>query len=443
MFTINFYTCFIDIMVSLRFDGKVVLITGAGGGLGRTYALEFAKRGAKVVVNDLGGSAHGTDSSTSMADKVVNEIKAFGGIAVANYDSVEFGEKLVKTAIDNFGRIDIVINNAGILRDKSFQKIGDLDWDLIQKVHLKGAFSVSKAAWPYMKEQKYGRIIVTSSNSGVYGNFGQANYSAAKMGLVGLSNTLAIEGAKYNIKVNSLIPTAGSRLTITAMPEDMVEALKPEFVTPLVVYMCHESFPHTGGIFEAGAGWYGQVQFYRSIGKVISNATAEQVAENWGKISCMKDAKHFENGRDILTDLLGALSENEQSKTTPKNSGNMDKIASGIIFKEIAEGLKDKPDLVKNVKAIIAYNIIDHGKSVAKIVLDFKNPPYAVYEGDVKDGKANATVTVEDKDFLDIATGKLNPQKAFMSGKLKVKGNVMLLQKLQGILEKNKPKSKL
>uniref|UniRef100_A0A0N4Z3W9 Peroxisomal multifunctional enzyme type 2 n=1 Tax=Parastrongyloides trichosuri TaxID=131310 RepID=A0A0N4Z3W9_PARTI len=430
-------------MVSLRFDGKVVLVTGAGGGLGRTYALEFAKRGAKVVVNDLGGSAFGTDASTSMADKVVKEIKSAGGIAVANYDSVEFGEKLVKTAIDNFGRIDIVINNAGILRDKSFQKITDLDWDLIQKVHLKGAFSVSQAAWPYMKEQKYGRIIVTSSNSGVYGNFGQANYSAAKLGLIGLANTLAIEGAKYNIKVNSLVPTAGSRLTMTAMPEDIVDALKPEFVTPLVIFMSHESFPHSGGIFEAGANWYGQLQFYRSQGKVIPNATAEEVAQNWEKISSMNNANHFDNGRDILSDLLGALTEQEQSIPSKTTGGAMDKIACGPVFKEIAEAIKEKPELVKNVKAIIAYEILDHGKVVAKIVLDFKNAPYAVYEGDVKDGKANATVTVEDEVFLNIASGTLNAQKAFMSGKLKVKGNIMLLQKLQGVMEKNKPKAKL
>ncbi|CEF71597.1 Estradiol 17-beta-dehydrogenase 8 [Strongyloides ratti] len=430
-------------MVSLRFDGKVVLVTGAGGGLGKTYAIEFAKRGAKVVVNDLGGSAHGTDSSTSMADKVVKEIKNAGGIAVPNYDSVEFGEKLVKTAIDNFGRIDIVINNAGILRDKSFQKINDIDWDLIQKVHLKGAFSVSQAAWPYMKKQNYGRIIVTSSNSGVYGNFGQANYAAAKLGLIGLSNTLAIEGEKYNIKVNSLIPTAGSRLTMTAMPEDMVEALKPEFVTPLVIYMAHESFPHSGGIYEAGAGWYGQVQFYRSQGKVIPQATAEDVANNWDTISCMKNAKHYESGKDILTDLLGALSEEKQSETLSKSDEVIDNIACGIVFKEIDAAIKEKPELVKNIKAIIVYNILNHGKSVANIVLDFKNAPYSVYEGNVKNGKANATVTVEDEDFLSIAAGTLNAQKAFMSGKLKVKGNIMLLQKLQGILEKNKPKAKL
>uniref|UniRef100_A0A914EE97 Peroxisomal multifunctional enzyme type 2 n=1 Tax=Acrobeloides nanus TaxID=290746 RepID=A0A914EE97_9BILA len=261
--------------MALRFDGKVVIVTGAGGGLGRTYALEFAKRGAKVVVNDLGGDAYGTSASTSMADKVVKEIRAAGGTAVANYDSVEFGEKIVKTAIENFGRIDIVINNAGIIRDISFLKMTELDWDLIHKVHLKGAYSVTKAAWPYMRDQKYGRIIVTSSLSGIYGSFGQVNYSAAKTGLVGFSNALALEGAKYNIKVNALVPTAGSRLTQTIMSQDLVDALKPEYVTPLVVYLSHESCDETGKVFQAGAGWYGTLKYYRSQGKVIPHATAE------------------------------------------------------------------------------------------------------------------------------------------------------------------------
>ena len=226
-------------------------------------------------MNDLGGDRHGTSNSTSMADKVVAEIKANGGEAVANYDSVEFGEKIVETAIKNYGRVDIVVNNAGILRDVSFVNMKDIDWDLIMKVHLKGAYSVTKAAWPHFRNQKYGRVINTSSNSGLYGSFGQANYSAAKMALVGFTKTLALEGQKYNIFANTLVPTAGSRLTQTVMPDDLVQALKPEYVTPLVVYLTHESCTETGKIFEGGAGWYGTTQLYRSKGKVIPNATAE------------------------------------------------------------------------------------------------------------------------------------------------------------------------
>lgn len=220
-------------------------------GLGRCYALLLASRGASVVVNDLGGGRHGDGSSSKAADTVVNEIREAGGKAVANYDSVEDGEKIIKTAIDNFGRVDIVINNAGILRDKSFAKLSDLDWgtylfdckqlqmylllnihkiffisDLIHRVHLKGSFKTTQAAWPYFKKQKYGRIIMTSSNSGIYGNFGQANYSAAKMGLIGLSNTIAIEGEKSNIFCNVIIPTAASRLTEDILPPGLVLWLK-------------------------------------------------------------------------------------------------------------------------------------------------------------------------------------------------------------------------
>ncbi|CAJ0608987.1 unnamed protein product [Cylicocyclus nassatus] len=435
--------------MALRFDGKVAIVTGAGGGLGRTYALELAKRGCKVVVNDLGGDAHGTSASTSMADKVVNEIKSAGGQAVANYDSVEFGEKIVKTAIDAFGRIDIVINNAGILRDVSLVKMTDLDWDLIFKVHVKGAYSVTKAAWPYMRKQNYGRILVTSSNAGIYGNFGQTNYAAAKSALVGFSNSLAQEGAKYNIVANALIPTAGSRLTQTVLPESLIEALKPEYVTPLAVYLCHESFKESGKVFEAGAGWYGTLKYYRSNGKVIPHATAEDLRDNWSKITDMKDAQHFENMKDLMAELMGAMSEVDSKKTETKTDSTTatgdfpSHIKCSPLFKEMNDGVKEDPASVKNVKAIILYILTDGTKELGKFTLDFKSASPSVYYGDVKNGeKATVTVTVADNDFLEIASGKLNPQKAFMSGKLKVKGNVMLLQKLQAILDK-KRKAKL
>uniref|UniRef100_A0AC34F578 SCP2 domain-containing protein n=1 Tax=Panagrolaimus sp. ES5 TaxID=591445 RepID=A0AC34F578_9BILA len=434
-------------MSSLRFDDRVVIVTGAGGGLGRTYALEYAKRGAKVVVNDLGGDRHGTSASTSMADKVVQEIKASGGQAVANYDSVEFGEKIVETAIKNFGRIDIVVNNAGILRDVSFGNMKDLDWDLIMKVHLKGAYSVTKAAWPYFRKQKYGRVIMTSSNSGLYGSFGQANYSAAKMALVGLAKTLSLEGQKYNIFSNALVPTAGSRLTQTVMPEDLVQALKPEFVTPLVVYLTHETCTETGQIFEAGAGWYGTTQLYRGKGKVIPHATAEDLKANWSSIVDMSNARHY-NAQELMGELVSALSEHGNS-ATGNNTGNTggnkthSSLESAPIFEEISKGLKENATAAKNVKAIIMYILLKDGKEAAKFTLDLKNEPFTVYEGDVKNGqKANTTVTIEDSDFAALAAGKLNPQKAFMSGKLKVKGNIMLLQRLQGIMEAQK-KAKL
>ncbi|CAI4223854.1 unnamed protein product [Auanema sp. JU1783] len=438
-------------MSTLDFNNRVAIVTGAGGGLGRTYALDLAKRGCAVVVNDLGGDAHGTSASTSMADKVVNEIKNLGGKAVANYDSVEFGEKIVKTAIDNFGRIDIVINNAGILRDVSLVKMTDLDWDLIFKVHVKGAYSVTKAAWPYMRKQNYGRILVTSSNAGIYGNFGQANYAAAKSALIGFANTLAHEGAKYNILSNTLVPTAGSRLTQSVMPEDLVNSLKPEYVTPLVVYMVHESFAENGKVFEAGAGWYGTLQYYRSKGSIIPGAKAECIKENWGKITNMTGAKHLDTINEGLSELIEALEVAKKAGGAPTSTGNSassggdfpPNIKSSALFQEIATELKADPAPAKKLKAIILYNITDGQNELGKFTLDFKNENPSVYFGDVKNGeKANTTVTVSDSDFFLIGTGQLNAQKAFMQGKLKVKGNVMLLQKLQGLSDAKK-KSKL
>ncbi|CAD5222303.1 unnamed protein product [Bursaphelenchus xylophilus] len=297
--------------MSIRFDGQVAIVTGAGGGLGRTYALELAKRGAKVVVNDLGGDRHGTSQSTSAADKVVSEIKAAGGTAVANYDSVEFGDKIVKTAVDNYGRIDILINNAGILRDVSFANMKDIDWNLIMKVHLYGAYSCTKAAWPYFRKQNYGRLVFTSSNSGMYGSFGQVNYAAAKMALVGMSHSLALEGKKYKIFSNALIPTAGSRMTQTVLPQEMVDILKPDYVTPLVTFLASKDNTNTGGIYEAGAGWFGQVKHYRSKGLVIPNAKAENIRDSWSQITDQTGAVAYATSGEVTAALLEAL---EKSK---------------------------------------------------------------------------------------------------------------------------------
>jgi len=244
-------------MGDIRYDGKVAIVTGAGNGLGRQYALMLAKRGCKVVVNDLGGSVKGENQATAKhaADVVVDEIIAAGGIACANKDSVEFGEKIVKTAVDNFGTVDIVINNAGILRDVSFQKMSELDWDLIMKVHLKGSFSVSRAAWNIMREKNYGRIVNTGSSAGIFGSFGQVNYSTAKLGLWGFTQSLAKEGAKRNIRVNCIAPLAGTRMTETVMPKEVTQALKPDFVAPFVGWLCSEQCDENGGLYEVGAGF--------------------------------------------------------------------------------------------------------------------------------------------------------------------------------------------
>ncbi len=282
----------------LRFDGKVVVVTGAGNGLGRSHALEFGKRGAKVVVNDLGGAFNGEGKGSAAADKVVDEIKAAGGQAVANYDSVEDGDKIVKTAVDAFGRIDVLINNAGILRDVSFQKMTEADWDLVYRVHVKGAFKCTYAAWPIMREQKYGRIIMTSSAAGIYGNFGQANYSMAKLGLYGFGSTLAIEGKKNNVVVNTIAPIAGSRMTETVLPANLLEALKVEYVTSLVVKLCHESQEDGGGLYEVGGGFYSKLRWERTKGAMFRlgrAVTAEDVDDKWKEVTDFTEATHPAN----------------------------------------------------------------------------------------------------------------------------------------------------
>jgi (3R)-3-hydroxyacyl-CoA dehydrogenase / 3a,7a,12a-trihydroxy-5b-cholest-24-enoyl-CoA hydratase / enoyl-CoA hydratase 2 len=297
-------------MTDVRFDGRVVVITGAGNGLGRTYALEMGKRGARVVVNDLGGSAFGDGADKAAADVVVDEIKAAGGEAVANYDSVTDGDKIVQTAMDSFGKIDVVINNAGILRDKTFHKMEEQDWDLIYDVHVRGAFKVSHAAWPYMRDQNYGRMIFTASAAGIYGNFGQTNYAMAKLGLHGMSQTLALEGRSKNIMVNTIAPIAGSRLTETVMPQALVDALKPEFIMPLVVKLCDENSQETGGLYEVGAGWIGKVRWERSKGhsfSVSEGFTAEDVNDVWDEIVDFTDADHPSNIAEANKPLIKNL----------------------------------------------------------------------------------------------------------------------------------------
>jgi NAD(P)-dependent dehydrogenase (short-subunit alcohol dehydrogenase family) len=273
-------------MADIRFDGRVAVITGAGGGLGRTYALEIARRGGMVVVNDLGGKADGTGGSHNMADQTVKEINESGGKAVANYDSVstpQGGEAIIKAALDNFGRVDIVINNAGILRDKTFAKLPPEDLEIVLDVHLKGAFYVTQPAFRVMKEQNYGRILFTASGAGIFGNFGQANYGAAKMGLVGLTRVLAIEGAKYGIKANAIAPIAYTRMTADLMP-GLEDKLKPELITPVVVFLAHEDCPVNGEIYSAGGGVVSRFFIGLTQGYVNPDLTVEDVRDNLDKI---------------------------------------------------------------------------------------------------------------------------------------------------------------
>jgi NAD(P)-dependent dehydrogenase (short-subunit alcohol dehydrogenase family) len=285
--------------MTIRYDGKTVIVTGAGGGLGRAHALEFAKRGAKVVVNDLGGAVDGTGGNSAAADAVVKEITDAGGTAMANGASVSDDAgvaHLIKQTMDKWGRIDVIIANAGILRDKSFSKMELKDFDAVMQVHLMGTVKPVKAAWEIMKTQKYGRIVVTTSSTGLYGNFGQTNYGAAKLSLVGFMNTLKLEGAKDNIKVNAICPVAGTRMTENLMPPEVLAALKPEYVTPAVVFLASDDAP-TGVIISAAAGAFSSAEIVESNGVNLGHAaTADDVAANWSKISDFTGAKHFTMG---------------------------------------------------------------------------------------------------------------------------------------------------
>ncbi|MFJ3486463.1 SDR family oxidoreductase [Pseudomonas sp. NPDC090202] len=295
---------------SVRFEDKVVIVTGAGGGLGRAHALLFARHGAKVVVNDLGGSAHGEGANASAADRVVAQIRELGGEAVASHESVTDGDRIVQQALDSFGRVDVVVNNAGILRDKSFAKMEDADWDLVYRVHVEGAYKVTRAAWPHLREQNFGRVIFTSSTSGIYGNFGQSNYGMAKLGLYGLTRTLALEGRKNNILVNAIAPTGGTRMTEGLIPASVFELLKPELVSPLVVYLGSEQCQDSGGLYEVGGGWVGKVRWERSLGAGFDphqGFTPEDVAAQWQTISDFNDAVHPADNVEALKEMMTNL----------------------------------------------------------------------------------------------------------------------------------------
>lgn len=432
----------------LHFNGRVAIVTGAGGGLGREYALLLAARGCSVVVNDLDGRA---------ADGVVHIIKQLGGHAISNSNSVEDGEAIVKAAIDTYGRIDILINNAGILRDKSLLKMTDADWDIIQQVHLRGSFIVTKAAWPHMRQRGYGRIIMTASSAGLYGNFGQANYAAAKMGLIGLSNTLAVEGSKYNIHSNVIIPIAASRLTADILPEQLLTRLLPSYVAPVVAYLCHESCKETGGTFEASGGWVARYKLHRSKGKVYNeDLTLEALERDWNQITSMEGGAYFSSVSEHFGAVIQSLQdadsqnasaqllakradENNNSSTNDKSKNDDDAIlksvpVSGykcdILFNIIDYRMKEEPDLIDQLKAVFQYNITQNGKHITTWTADTKND-IAVYNSEPRNNvKPDCTVTVDDDDFVKIMVGKLNPQRAFIMGKLNIKGNVLLLQKL-------------
>ncbi|KAJ7034987.1 peroxisomal hydratase-dehydrogenase-epimerase [Mycena alexandri] len=296
--------------MSLSFKGHTVVITGAGGGLGKTYSLLFASRGANVVVNDFNAQA---------AQKVVDRIVQAGGKAVTNTSSATDGEAVIKSALDAFGGVTILINNAGILRDKGFKNMSDKEWDQIMEVHLKGAFACTKAVWPHFRKQKFGRVLNTASAAGLYGNFGQANYSAAKMALIGFTKTLAFEGAKYGIKAIALAPIAASPMTETIMPPEMLANLQPDLVAPFVLAVCHPDGPDASGkVFEVGAGFVAEIRWERSAGTIFktdSTFTPSAVKKRWSEVTDFSKPSHPKASSDC--DYQGII---KTASTLPPNA---------------------------------------------------------------------------------------------------------------------------
>ena len=301
-------------MSEVGFEGRVAIITGAGGGLGREHALLLASRGAQVVVNDLGGAVDGTGSSAGPAQQVVQEIEALGGVAVADGNSVattEGAEAMVKTALEAFGRVDIVVNNAGILRDKSFKNMTPDLWDAVIAVHLTGAYNVSRAAWPHFCEQAYGRIVSTSSAAGIFGNFGQANYGAAKMGIVGLTRVFAQEGGKYKIRSNAIAPVARTRMTEEILGP-LVEKVDPALVAPVVAYLASEECQVSGEVYSVGAGRVSRIFIAEAPGFFKKDLTVEDVRDNWDAIRAEGDYAIPTSVNDEFATLLMPFLSDEQ-----------------------------------------------------------------------------------------------------------------------------------
>jgi len=432
----------------IRFDGRVAIVTGAGGGLGRVYALELAKRGAKVVVNDYGGARDGSgEGSASPADAVVAEIQNAGGIAVANYDSVatiEGGERIVKTALDHFGKVDILINNAGILRDKSFSNMTPEMWQAVLAVHLQGAYNVTRPAFLAMKQNGYGRIVMTTSAAGLFGNFGQTNYSSAKLGLVGFMNTLKLEGEKYNIKVNTVAPLAATRLTQDVMPPEFLEKLKPEFVAPLVLYLCAEQCPVSGNIYNAGMGYYSRAAIVSGPGVWVGQEgeipAPEAVAAQWQRILSLDGAQEYANANTALMAMLSGGAKEQRSKgessslpiapppppsSAPAQAGNRVQ----AVFDRMPAMFQ--PGAAAGVEVIFQFRIT--GPEGGDWHVTVKDKTCTVTPG--THSKPTTTLKMVDEDFLKLVGGQLPAMQAYTSGKLKIEGDVMKSQLVQKLFK--------
>jgi len=416
----------------IRFDDRVAIVTGAGAGLGRVYALELAKRGAKVVVNDLGGAPDGSGGAKGPADQVVEEIKAAGGEAVANYDSVatpEGGQAIVDTAIQAFGKVDILINNAGILRDKTLVKMEPENWDAVMDVHLKGAYNVTRPAFIKMRENRFGRIVLTTSAAGLYGNFGQTNYSAAKTGLIGFMNTLKLEGEKHDIRVNTVAPVAATRLTQDILPPDLLEKLKPEFVTPLVLFYCSDQCDDTGLIVNAGMGYFNRAALVTGPGSALGDGTKpptlEDIHKSWEAINSMEGAEEFPNITAAFGPMMNAFS--------PKKEASEGDTGEGLTVKGIFDMLPDafQPDCAAGVDVVFQFDISGPGGGSWHVRIS--DGSCRVTEG--AHDSPTTTIKMGDEDFIKLISGELNAMSAFTSGKLKIEGDIMKSQLIEKVFK--------
>ena len=417
----------------INFKGRVAVVTGAGAGLGKIYALELAKLGANVVVNDLGGARDGTGSSNSAADLVVKEIEALGGKAVANYDSVstvEGGQAIIDQAVKAFGKVDILINNAGILRDKTLAKMSPEEWNAVLAVHLHGAFNVTRPAFIKMREGGYGRIILTTSAAGLHGNFGQTNYSAAKLGLVGLANTLKIEGHKHNIKTNVIAPVATTRLTDDILPPDLQEKMKPEFVAPMVLYLCSEKCEETGMIFNAAMGYFNRSAIVTGPGAVVGDGkkapTPEDIKKSWDAINDMTNPKEYDNATAALGAMLDAFNpKTEKADSAPVKKGP----SAATVFENMPGAFQ--ADKAAGVEVVFQYKLTGAGGGEWNTVI--KDGNLEINKG--THSSPTTTIVMDSEDFIDMVGGKKNAMQLYTGGKLKIEGDLMKSQLIEKLFK--------
>eukprot|EP00605_Chrysophyceae_sp_TOSAG23-4_P000475 GSChrysophyteH1.ASY1.ANO1.534.1 assembled CDS len=425
--------------VRLLLKGRTAVVTGAGGGLGRAYALDLGRRGANVVVNDVSG-----DSSESVVQEIINS----GGKAIANTDDVVTSpDGIIAQACRAFGSdVDILVNNAGILRDKSFAKAQASDWSQVIDVHLNGTYGLCREAWQAMMKNEYGRIVNVGSGAGLYGNFGQASYSAAKMGIVGLTQTLALEGDKHNIRANVVVPIAESRMTKTVLPEQILSMLEPEHVASLVSYLCHESCNTNGGIFECGGGWYSQVRWQRSAGARLGNPGAKAQAED---IAASIDAiQDFQSGFSYPSAAADALKDMISGGSPKIPIASSAVCECDAIFDKMSGTFDSDPHMISSAvgKRAVQFAIrIPQSNDVKVYVLDCSVPaePTLQHYASLDDAKldreglpfSDVTISVSDSDFMLLCSGDLSAEWAYATGKMTVDGSMGVALKMKKLLE--------